>query len=133
MPSASAFLALLWLLFDPAFEPVIVLLASVAASIVSFNQIKKDWIPRTNNFIYSLQIRNHLPEEINSCVNAILESEPAITRWKLYHHDGEFKDLVIESVQKLDAEELSKLAWKHRCKPYFVRLGNEVVWETDAI
>lgn len=133
VPLASGVLAFLWLVFEPSFEPVIVLIASIAASIVSYNQIKKDWTPRTKNYIYKIQIRSPIPQDIDSCVNAVLDSEPAITKWKLYHHDGEFKDLVIESIEKLHAEELSELAWKHKCKPYSVSLGNEVLWETEAI
>ena len=133
VPLASAFLSLLWLIFDPSFEPAIVLIASIAASIVAYTQIKKDWTPRTTNYVYSIQIRSPIPHDFDSCVNAILESEPAIIKWKLYHHDGEFKDLVIESIEKLNSEEISKLAWKHKCKPYSVSLGNEILWETKAI
>lgn len=133
VPLASALLSLLWLIFDPSFEPAIVLIVSIAASIVAYTQIKNDWTPRTNNYIYSVQIRSPIPIDIDSCVNAILESEPGIIKWKLYHHDGEFKDLVLESMHKLNPEKMSELAWKHRCKPYSVALGSEIIWETDAI
>lgn len=133
VPSASVFIALLWLIFDPSFEPAIVLIASIAASIVAYNQIKKDWTPRTNNYVYRIHIRSPIPQDIDSCVSAILDSEPGITKWKLYHHDGEFKDLVVESIEKLNVEELSELAWKHKCKPYSVSLENEVLWKTKAI
>ena len=133
VPSASALLALLWLIFAPSFEPAIVLIASLAASIVAYNQIKKDWTPRTNNYVYTIDIRSPVPEHIDACVRAILDSEPAIIKWKLYHHDGEFKALVAESIEKLKVEELPKLAWEHKCKPSSVSLGNEILWETKAI
>ena len=133
VPSASALLALLWLIFAPSFEPAIVLIASVAASIVAYNQIRKDWTPRTNNHVYRINVRSPIPEHIDACISAILDSEPAITKWKPYHHDGEFKALVVESIEKLNVEELPKLAWEHKCKPYSVSLGNDVLWETKAI
>ena len=133
VPLSSTVLSLLWLIFDPSFEPAITLIASVAASMVVYSQIKNDWIPRTINLVYTIQIRSPHPQEIDSCVNAILESEPTIIKWKLYHHDGEFKDLVLESTEKMNPEELSRLAWKHKCKPYWVSLGNEKLWETEEI
>jgi len=133
VPLSSTILSLLWLIFDPSFEPAITLIASVAASIVVFYQIKNDWTPRTTNFVFTIQIRSPYPHEINSCVNAIIESEPAIIKWKLYHGDGEFKDLVFESTEKINPKELSRLAWEHNCKPYWVRRGNEIIWETEAI
>jgi len=133
VPIVSTVLSLLLLIFDLSFEPAITLIASIAASIVIYNQLKSDWTPRTNNLVYRIQIRNPDPQNINSCVNAILDSEPAILKWKLYHHDGEFKDLVIESSEKISAESLSEIAWKHKCKPYWVSLGDKILWETKAI
>jgi len=72
VPLSSTILSLLWLIFDPSFEPAITLIASVAASIVVYSQIKNDWTPRTTNLVYTIQIRSPHPHEIDSCVNAIL-------------------------------------------------------------
>ena len=133
VPVVSAFLAILWFIFDRHFEPVIVFLTATATSIVIYNQIKNDWVQRTSNYVYTLEIRNPIEKEIDSCVKAILDSELAIIKWKLYHHDGEFKALMMESSEKLDAKKLSKLTWEYKCKPYSVSLGNDVLWETEEM
>ena len=132
VPSLTTLLSLLWLIFDPSFEPTIAFIVAFSASLISYNQIKNDWTLRTNNHVYKIQIRSPIPEQIDACVD-ILESEPSILKWKIYHHDGEFKDLVVESIEKLNVEAIPKIAWENKCKPYSVSLENKILWETDTI
>jgi hypothetical protein len=133
IPSITALLSLLWLIFEPSFEPVIVFIAALSTSLILYNQIKNDWTQRTNNYVYKIQIRSSIPKQIDACVNNILESEPSILKWKIYHHDGEFKDLILESIEKLNVEAIPNIAWQNKCKPYSVSLENKILWETEAI
>lgn len=133
VPVLSAILSLLWLIFDLSFEPVITLIASISASLVVFYQIKKDWKQRTDNLLYTVQIRSPDLKKIDSCVKEILESDPAIIKWKIYHLDGEFKDLIIESIHKLDHKFVLSIVLKNECKPYRFSLGDEIIWETQSM
>lgn len=133
VPVVMVVLSALWFIFEPTFEPAITFVGSSTASIVTLNQIKNDWVQRTENHIYSFGFRGIASKDIDGCVEEAINLDPGITRWKLHHDDGEFKTLLLESIKKIDPQHLISAAKNNKCKPYTVILDSEIIWETKAI
>ena len=127
----SSVLILVWFILNPSPEPAVAFLMSALATYLAFRQSAATWRGNIRGALYEIHYRGLSPTETEK-VPAYLMGHAFIVKWKIIHHDGEFKTLVLDSLDEISVSTVRTVTSDCRCKLYSVMRDGKKLWESET-